>query len=59
MKPKQGHNLRHKPWIKGRMLGSTSTVKVTVCGITKQTVTSKGQDPLFGEALEFTLGVPC
>ena len=56
VKPKQAHKLRHKPWIKGRFLGTTSTVKVTVCGVSKHTVTAKGEDPLFGEALEFMLG---
>lgn len=56
MRPKQGHHVLHKRWYKGGLLGTTTTCKVRVADMTKQTVTARGPDPLFTEPLEFLLG---
>lgn len=56
VRPKQGHHVLHKRWYKGGLLGTTTTCKVRVADMTKQTVTARGPDPLFTEPLEFLLG---
>ncbi|BDA48413.1 Synaptotagmin-2 [Coccomyxa sp. Obi] len=53
---RKAHNLVHKPWYKGGILKSTATLKVTVAGHSKKTISAQGSEPLFDDTLEFILG---
>lgn len=56
---RKAHHLAHKPWYKGGILKSTATMKVSVAGHTKKSARVEGSEPLFGDTLEFILGVRC